>query len=293
MSLPKPPKLPALPEFPTPELPPVPELPRPPWEQEPTLIPKTPGIAAGCVTAPREGWDLVEYSDISTGGKVRFSAKPFVVALAEVRFGDIAKVPFRTIPTLPLVIYRCTKNVGWWILASDCGWMKIAINPDMVPDWFEPYIPDILKPPYECPEGHGPENIERIEDYGLAVQGLAIYWTRELIDWKWGIWIGPYWIGFDLNWIRDALLKVLYFAYYGVGQAMGYIASQLPVMMLMIQTTANAALNDVLPTFWDTIKLPKGQLITPINTRNVTNTSFEYYALSKGQKTHYIAVGVP
>jgi len=286
LSLPEPPKLPKLPELPR-----APELPRPPWEQEPPLVPKVPGISAGCVTAPQEGWNLVEYSDIATGGKVRFSAKPFVVALAEVRFGDIAEVPFRTIPTLPLVIYRCTKDRGWWILSSDCGWMKIAINPDMVPDWFEPYIPEILKPPYECPEGHGPENIERIEDYGLAVQGLAIYHTRELIDWNITIPIINVSVGF--NFIRDALLLALYWAYYGIGRSLGYIAAQLPVMMTMIQGSVNAALNDVLPTFWDTIKLPKEQLITPINTQNVTTTSFEYYALSEGQKTHYIAVGLP
>lgn len=284
------PKLPELPE--APQLPALPILPRPPWEQEPTLTPKIPGIAGGVVTAPSKGWQLVEYTDISNAQKTRFSAKPLVLALAEVRFGEILDVPYRTIPALPLTVYRCTKNVGWWILASDCGWMKIAINPDFVPDWFKPYIPDVLKPPHECPQGHGSENIQRMDDYGLAIQGFAIYWTRELIDWNITIPIWPYpSVGF--NFIRDALLKGLYWAYYGIGRAIGYIAAQLPVMMLMIQSSVNAALNDVLPTFWNTTGLPKGQLITPVNTQNVTTTSFEYYALSKGQKTHYIAIGIP
>ena len=247
------------------------------------------------MTAPQAGWNLVEYADLSTGAKVSFSSKPVVVALAEVRLGAILAVPYRAIPALPLTVYRCTKPVGWWILASECGWMKIAINPDFVPDWFWPYIPEALKVPDQCPEGHGAEYIERTEDYGLGVQGLSIYWTRGLIDWKFGFTIPVInvWIGVDLNWIRDALLKVLCLAYYGVGQAMGYIAAQLPVMMLMIQGSVNAALNDVLPTFWDTTGLPKDQMITPINTRNVTNTGFEYYALSEGQKTHYIALGIP
>jgi len=123
------------------------------------------------------------------------------------------------------------------------------------------------------------------------VQGLAIYWTRELVNWN--ITIPVINVSIGLNWIRDALLKALYWAYYGVGQAMGYIAAQLPVMMLMVQGSVNAALNDVLPTFWDTTGLPKDQLFTPINTRSVSNTNFEYYALSKGQKTHYIAIGLP
>lgn len=285
--------LPKLPKLPTPKLPELPTLPRPPWEQPPTQVPTVPGIAGGVVTAPTKGWNLVEYSDMSTGAKVRFSSKPVVVALAEVRLGEILAVPYRAIPALPLTVYRCKRDVGWWILASQCGWMKIAINPDFVPDWFLPYVPEILKPPYQCPEGHGPEYIEKIEDYGLGIQGLSIYWTRELINWRFCLPSPLDWVCIDLNWIRDALLKALYFAYYGVGQAMGYIAAQLPVMMLMIQASINAALNDVLPTFWDTTGLPKDQLITPINTRNVTNTGFEYYALAEGQTTHYIALGIP
>lgn len=287
-----------MPKFPTPKFPTLPKppsitLPRPPWEQKPSTVPTVPGVAGGVVTASVAGWNLVEYSDVATKAKVRFSSKPVVVALAEVRFGDILAVPTRTIPALPLTIYRCTRDVGWWILASQCGWMKIAINPDYVPDWFLPYIPDLLKPPDQCPQGHGSGSIERIDDFGAGLQGLSIYWTRALIDWKFGFDVLGFWIGLDLNWIRDALLKALYFAYYGIGQAMGYIAAQFIVITQLISISVNAALNDVLPTFWKTTGLPSGQLVTPINTRNVTETSFEYYALSEGQVTHYIALGPP
>lgn len=278
-----------LPRLPT--LPTLPSLPTPPWEAvTPTTIP---GIAGGMVTSTVKGWNRVEYSDIISGRKTTFRIKPFVVALAEVRFGTILEVPYRIIPNLPLVVYRCKKDVGWWILSSQCGWMKIAVNPDFVPDWFQKYIPEVLKPPTQCPKGHGPENIERTEDFATAIQGFSIYYTRELIDWKFGFYVGTLWIGLDLNWIRDALLKVLCLSYYGMGQSLGYIASQLGVLMTMIQATVNAGLLDVLPTFWRTTGLPLDQMITPVNVRNVTETSFEYYALSEGQRTHYVAVGVP
>ncbi|HUS89492.1 MAG TPA: hypothetical protein VMW91_09030 [Desulfosporosinus sp.] len=286
--------LPDLPEFPPPTFPELGELPSipgfPPGQEPPVNVP---GLAGGAVTAPNKGWNYVNYKNILTGANVSFKSKPFVVAVGEVRFGDILAVPYRAIPALPLSVYRCTKDDGWWILASQCGWMKFAINPDFVPDWFQDYVPEILKPPYECPKHHGPGYIERTEDFGQAVQGLSIYWTRALIDWRFGFDVLGFWIGIDLNWIRDALLKGLYWAYYGVGQAMGYIAAQLPTMMLMIQSVVNAALNDILPTFWDTTGLPKDQLVTAVNTRNVTQTGFEYYAFSKDQKTHYLAAGVP
>jgi len=285
---------PELPEFPPPTFPELGELPPIPGFPDGQAPPvNVPGLAGGAVTAANQGWNHVFYKNILTGANVSFRSKPFVVAVGEVRFGDILAVPFRAIPALPLSVYRCTKGVGWWVLASQCGWMQFAINPDFVPDWFRDFVPEILKPPFECPLHHGPQYIEETKDFAQAIQGLSRYWTRNMLDWKWGTYILGVFVGFDLNWIRDALLIGLDWAYYGVGQAMGYIAAQLPTMMLMVQSIVNSALDDVLPTFWETTGIPRDQLVTAVNTRNVTQTGFEYYAFSEGQKTNYLAAGVP
>jgi hypothetical protein len=58
-----------------------------------------------------------------------------------------------------------------------------------------------------------------------------------------------------------------------------------------IQTAVNAGLNNIIPILYEQIGLPTDQLISPINLRNVTNESFEFYALSPGIKLHYVAIG--
>jgi len=57
------------------------------------------------------------------------------------------------------------------------------------------------------------------------------------------------------------------------------------------QASVNAGLNAMIPKLYEMIGLPIGQLMSPINIRNVTETSFEFYALSAGMRLHYIAIG--
>jgi len=57
-----------------------------------------------------------------------------------------------------------------------------------------------------------------------------------------------------------------------------------------IQASVNQGLSQVIPKLYEMIGMPIGQLITPINIRNVTTASFEFYSLSAQFKLHYIAV---
>jgi dGTP triphosphohydrolase len=58
-----------------------------------------------------------------------------------------------------------------------------------------------------------------------------------------------------------------------------------------IQTSVNAGLSAVIPKLYEMVGMPIGQLMSPINIRNVTETSFEFYSLSSGLKLHYICIG--
>lgn len=58
-----------------------------------------------------------------------------------------------------------------------------------------------------------------------------------------------------------------------------------------IQASVNAGLNAMIPKLYEMIGMPIGQLMSPINIRNVTAESFEFYALSAGMRLHYIAIG--
>lgn len=58
-----------------------------------------------------------------------------------------------------------------------------------------------------------------------------------------------------------------------------------------IQASINDGLSKVIPLLYDMVGMPIGQLMSPINIRNVTTTSFEFYSLSAGLKLHYICIG--
>jgi hypothetical protein len=57
-----------------------------------------------------------------------------------------------------------------------------------------------------------------------------------------------------------------------------------------IQTSINEGLTSIIPTLYQMMGLPIGQLITPVQIRNVTVDSFEFYSLGK-MRLHYIAIG--
>jgi hypothetical protein len=270
-----------LPELPKP---PLVTLPRPPWEQKP---PTVPGVAGGVVTASEAGWNLVEYSDPATGQKVRFTTKPAVVALAEVRSGDFLNV------SIPII-----------------------------------EIPKITVPSVSLPR---PSQIPRIarEDFnnnyycdlvaGKARDGakeMAPPWPLDIV-WGWfcdtlvyGIfYVAMYGIGFIVNTLWDSFIQPQVDKVQGEIDAVlsdfrdksqaaldafrDNLQCGLSFLSMRIEATVSQGLSSVIPTFYQMINLAPGQLITPVNTRNVTETSFEYYALAEGQVTHYIALGAP
>jgi len=57
-----------------------------------------------------------------------------------------------------------------------------------------------------------------------------------------------------------------------------------------IQKAVNDGLSNVIPKLYEMVGMPVGQLMSPINIRNVTESSFEFYSLSPGLKLHYIAI---
>jgi ABC-type transporter Mla subunit MlaD len=59
-----------------------------------------------------------------------------------------------------------------------------------------------------------------------------------------------------------------------------------------IQNSLNQGLSQIIPALYDQIGVPLNELITPVQIRNVTPESFEFYALSPGYTIHYVAVGV-
>jgi len=270
------PTLPTLPKFPT--------LPAPPWEQKVSTVP---GVAGGVVTASQAGWNLVEYSDPVTGQKVRFTMKPAVVALAEVRSGDFLNisVPTITIPqiSVPSVSLPRTSQIP-----------RIARE-----DFNTGYYCDLVA--------------GKARD---AAKALAPPWPLDII-WGWfcdtliyGIfYFAMYGIGFIFNTLWDSFIQPQVDKVQGeidsilsdfrdksqaaLNQFRDSLQFGLIVLTSRIQGVVNQGLSNVIPTLYQMISLAPGQLITPVNTRNVTETSFEYYALAEGQVTHYIALGVP
>lgn len=297
MSVPQPPILPTLPELPS-----APILPRPPWEQMPTLAP--PGLSAGVVTAPGKGWCLVEYADISTRQKIRFTSNPVVVALAEVRFGDILPVdaPKITVPSITLPALSSMPSIA----------LPKPIS-----------IPRIVRHDFNSAE-YCELVAEKARD---AAKNLGPPWPLDIV-WDWfcdefvytAFYTAYFGIGFILNilWdsfiqpqidkVEDAIDAGLKDIHDATQNAVNAIGDQIDSVLAdfkgktqtainafgtEIQTRVNQGLSAVIPMLYTMMGFAPGQLLTIVNTRNVTTTSFQYYALSKGQKTHYLAVGIP
>ena len=207
-----------------PQLPPLPPFLKPPTVPAAGVM----GLASSVVVAPMKGWCSAKFYDVLTGDPMTFSKPPAVVALAEVRAGDILpveapvitvpkvevgkvpkiEIPYRVIPELPLTVYRCTYRWGWWIFHAECGWAKIVVDPDSVPDWFKESIPERLKPPYQCPQGHGSGYIKKIdgtkpEEWASAMRGYSLYCAREFAG-NWTLLITG-----DFNWLRDLVMNAI------------------------------------------------------------------------------------
>jgi hypothetical protein len=240
-----------------------------PWEGVPTSVP--PGIVGGVAVATKTGWNLVEYSDLVTGQKIRFTAKPVVVALAEVRLGSILPVkgPSITVPTIdipnPSKIVRVARD-----------------------DFSSGYYCDLVG--------------SKARD---AAKAMAPPWPLNTIwDWTCDIFVyGVFYIamagiGFILNVLWDSFVQPqLDRVQDGIDAALSDFHDKVQAAVNSfgsgLETIINNGLSSVIPTLYQMTGLPEGLLMTLVNTTNVTITGFEYYALSVGQRTHYIAMGIP
>ena len=58
-----------------------------------------------------------------------------------------------------------------------------------------------------------------------------------------------------------------------------------------IESGVNEGLSTVIPRLYEMMCLAPGMLMNPVETRNMTRDSFEFYSLSEGMKLHYLAAG--
>jgi hypothetical protein len=213
--------------------------------------------------------------------------KPAVVALAEVRSGDFLNisVPAIEIPKLivpsvslprPSQIPRIARedfNNEYYcdLVAGKARDAAKAISPpwplDMIWDWF----------------------------VGTLVYGIfyvAMFGIGFIVNTLWDSFIQP-----QVDKVQGEIDSILSDfrnkSQAALDQFRDNLQDGLNILGARIQGTLNQGLSNVIPTFYQMISLAPGQLITPVNTRNVTATSFEYYALIEGQVTHYIALGAP
>lgn len=299
MALPEPPRVPSFPELPG-----APGLPRPPWEQEPTLLPKTPGIAGGIVTASSKGWQLVEYADISNGQKIRFSSKPIVVALAEVRFGDVLPVtaPKITVPSIKLPTLSSMPSI---VLPTPSSIPRVARDDFNSGDYCQLVAEKARDKVHDL-------------DLGWLLNPAKAIIADTLIYWS--FYAAMYGIGFILNVLWDSFVQPqidkveneidarLADMRDKTQDAVNTIGAQIDSVLAdfkgktqtavnsfgtEIQTRVNQGLTNVIPVLYAMMGFGPGQLVTIVNTQKVTTTGFEYYALAEGQKTHYVALGVP
>lgn len=264
MTLPEPPTLPGLPQ-----------PPRFPWQPTPPLVP---GLAGGVVTAPNQGWCEVEFSNPATNQKVTFRGKPSVVALAEVRAGDIPPVTAPTI-TVPEVKLPKVSEIS-----------RIQRDDFNSAD----YCKDVAT--------HARDRAQELYaegKFGLIPWPLDVVFTWILSTFVyWLFYGGMYAVGFILNFLWDRFIQPQ------VDKVEDEIDKIMVDFRVNVQTSVNKlgsatansvnqGLSSVIPILYDMMGLVQGQLMTPVNTRNITRSGFEYFALSKGQKTHYLATGPP
>jgi hypothetical protein len=190
---------------------------------------------------------------------------PQVVAVAEARGGeistkDVKRAPSVGIPSvsiakpsvsiakpsvsisaptvsisIPTVSISKVEIRAWHCKACDFGWFSLTSQTSCL----------------QC----GSSNIEEIT-YGNKYEWTGWYlslWNakRQLGDWKWGMYIGPYWAGFDLNWIRDMVATAwAWFGYYFIGRSTVFIlfdamGSQVDKVREGVQNAINEAISNV------------------------------------------------
>lgn len=192
--------------------------------------------------------------------RVNFSkvlSNPQVVAVAEGRSGeiiykDVKRAPSADVPSvsiakpsvsiaspridisIPTVSIEKVEVRAYHCKDCDFGWLSVKAQTSCL----------------MC----GSANIEEIT-YGNKYEWVGWYlslWNakKQLGDWRWGMYIGPYWAGFDLNWIRDFVATAwAWFGYYFLGRNSVFVlfdamSAQVDKIRESIQTAINQAISN-------------------------------------------------
>lgn len=234
------------------------------------LKPFFPQIAKGVITAPRAGvWVSVRYTDPITNAVVTFAEPPTVVAVAELRTGRIPSVtaprisiPSITLPKAPTI--RLT-SIRIPRITTTERYLRRRIR-DRCGDWgllnwfrdrFSEVVAKVLKFVWDILIQPQIDRVRNTINSGLRTQK-----TR----------------------VQDSVNR-------GLSDTRSKTQDALNDYRGRIQSAINSGLSDVIPTLYAMVGLPDGQLISPTNIRNVRKNSFEFYALTRGMKLHYVAIG--
>lgn len=267
-----------------------------------------PKVAKGTVKATTKGWSKTVYYDVITGAPTTFLETPTVVCVAQVRAGKIPSVTAPTI-SIPSISLPRAPTIS-------------------VPSISLPKAPTITLTSVRIPRITVSESTlkyrvrERLRDWGI------LNWFRDrfseavakVLKFVWDILIQP-----QIDRVRNSInaglstqksrvqssvnsgladsrsktqsalntfrARTQYSINRGLSDSRSKTQAALNAYRGSIQNSVNRGLSAIIPTLYSMTGLPDGQLMSPVNIRNVNKASFEFYALSRGMVLHYVAVG--
>lgn len=105
----------------------------------------------------------------------------------------------------------------------------------------------------------------------------------------------------DLAWVREQLCKPLNRQTASLYRAQSRINDVIERIndgfrkvndsVADLRDKSEGALNKIIPAFYSMLGLPKDQLMSFVNTRNIRKDWFEFYAFKRDMVVHYVAVG--
>jgi hypothetical protein len=283
----------------------LPTLPTLPIEQleeviQGALSGKLPAVAKGTVQVQIQGWNTANYYDAITGKVVTFSQPPTVVAVGLYREGAMqaATAPTISIPTV-----------------------ELPPSPTIIiPSITLPPIPSITIMDFTSIENSVIADLENLQGYTFTC-GAAFDWLCTELNKLMALWntaindlitfvvnVGTAFFNAKQNLqaliaslqqlqanAQDALnayqANIQSSINSALASAQSVIQAALNSYQAYIQSSINAGLAAVIPVLYDMIGLASGQLITPVQLRNVATDGFEFYGLSVGMQVSYVAIG--
>ena len=244
-----------------------------------------PKVAKGTVKATTKGWSKTTYYDVITGAPTTFLETPTVVCVAQVRAGRIPSISAPTISIPSISLPRAPTISIPSITLTSVRIARITVT--------ERTLKYRVR--------------ERLRDWGI------LNWFRDrfseavakVLKFVWDILIQPQIdrvrnsINSGLRTQRDRTQGALNTfrsrtqssINSGLSDSRSKTQAALNAYRRSIQSSVNRGLSAIIPTLYSMTGLPDGQLMSPVNIRNVNKASFEFYALSRGMVLHYVAVG--